>query len=136
MQISNYDIGCEPSPSVPSETLLQDGWGTFLLFFAVSKTIGSNGSVFALLRIQFSRWLMLVTALIFFGILGFQSAVLLISSTAPLVADAAPKLWANVIRNAVEISINVWALLSAKATAFFSGTNPNQSFNPNASGAA
>jgi len=29
-----YDLGCEPSPSVPCETLLQDGWDTFLLFYA------------------------------------------------------------------------------------------------------
>lgn len=43
MLISPYDIGCNPSPSVPAETLLQDGWSTFLLFFAVSKSIGSNG---------------------------------------------------------------------------------------------
>jgi len=28
-----YDLGCGPSPSVPCETLLQDGWDTFLLFY-------------------------------------------------------------------------------------------------------
>ncbi|MBL8818564.1 MAG: hypothetical protein JNL58_21225 [Planctomyces sp.] len=38
-----YDIGCEPSPSAPAETLLQDGWKTYLLFFAVSKTIEETG---------------------------------------------------------------------------------------------
>ena len=38
-----YDIGCEPSPSVPAETLLQDGWCTYLLFFAVSKAVGKTG---------------------------------------------------------------------------------------------
>jgi hypothetical protein len=32
-----HDIGCEPSPSVPAETLIQDGWSTYLLFWAVSK---------------------------------------------------------------------------------------------------
>ena len=37
--IEPYDIGCEPSPSVPAETLLQDGWDAFLLFQAVSKEI-------------------------------------------------------------------------------------------------
>jgi len=36
-------IGCMPSPSVPAETLVQDGWLTFLLFFAVSEEIGSSG---------------------------------------------------------------------------------------------
>jgi hypothetical protein len=38
-----YDIGCEPSPSIPAETLLQDGWKTYLLFFAVSKSIDASG---------------------------------------------------------------------------------------------
>ena len=33
-----YDLGCEPSPSVPCETLLQDGWDTFLLFEPFSGT--------------------------------------------------------------------------------------------------
>ena len=37
-----YELGCEPSPSVPAETLLQDGWETFLLFFAVRRV--STGS--------------------------------------------------------------------------------------------
>ena len=41
--IQNCDIGCEPSPSVPAETLLQDGWSTYLLFFAVSKSVGADG---------------------------------------------------------------------------------------------
>lgn len=41
--IRPFDIGCEPSPSVPAETLLQDGWGTYLLFFAVSKNVGKSG---------------------------------------------------------------------------------------------
>ncbi len=37
-----YDLGCEPSPNVPCETLLQDGWDTFLLFYpfdSVSEVI-------------------------------------------------------------------------------------------------
>lgn len=38
-----YDIGCEPSPSVPAETVVQDGWATFLLFFAVSKSVDETG---------------------------------------------------------------------------------------------
>ena len=36
-RVHPFDIGCEPSPSVPAETLLADGWKTYLLFFAVSK---------------------------------------------------------------------------------------------------
>ena len=42
-RISPYDIACEPSPSIPAETLLQDGSSAFLLFFAVSKTVSETG---------------------------------------------------------------------------------------------
>jgi hypothetical protein len=41
--IREYDIGCEPSPSVPAETLIQDGSSAFLLFFAVSKNKDESG---------------------------------------------------------------------------------------------
>jgi len=34
-----YDIGFEPSPSVPAPTLLKDELGTFLLFFACTQDI-------------------------------------------------------------------------------------------------
>jgi hypothetical protein len=42
-RVQPFDIGCEPSPSVPAETLLADGWKTYLLFFAVSKSVGKSG---------------------------------------------------------------------------------------------
>lgn len=42
-RIRPFDIGCEPSPSVPAETVIQDGWATYLLFFAVSKGVGQSG---------------------------------------------------------------------------------------------
>src|SRR5215467_10737005 len=38
-----YDIGCEPSPSGPAETVIQDGWSTFVLFYAVSKSVDETG---------------------------------------------------------------------------------------------
>ena len=41
-QVVPYNIGCEPE-SVPAETLLQDGWATFLLFRAVSRTVSTSG---------------------------------------------------------------------------------------------
>jgi len=43
--IHDYRIGCQPSPSVPAETVLADGWLTFLAFYAVSETVGSNGTL-------------------------------------------------------------------------------------------
>jgi hypothetical protein len=41
-QVVPYNIGCEPE-CVPAETLLQDGWATFLLFRAVSQTVSASG---------------------------------------------------------------------------------------------
>jgi hypothetical protein len=42
-RVHAFEIGCEPSPSVPAETLLADGWKTYLLFFAVSKGLDESG---------------------------------------------------------------------------------------------
>ena len=41
--LRTYDIGCEPSPSVPEETVIQDRRATYLLFFAVSKSVDETG---------------------------------------------------------------------------------------------
>lgn len=41
--IQAYDIGCEPSPSVSGETVVQNGWATYVLFFAVAKSVGDDG---------------------------------------------------------------------------------------------
>jgi len=43
LSLEPYDIGCEPSPSVTLEVLVQDGWSTFLLFYAVSKDKDESG---------------------------------------------------------------------------------------------
>ena len=43
IQLRPYDIGCEPSPSIPAETLIQDVDKTFLLFWAVSQEVGPAG---------------------------------------------------------------------------------------------
>ena len=44
-KVVDFDLGCEPSPSVPAETVLQDGWSTFLLFFAVSRGKNERGKL-------------------------------------------------------------------------------------------
>jgi len=103
--------------------------GHFTTLFALgTSSLLVIASVLALLRIQFARWLMLAAAFIFFGILAFQSLSFLVSSGASLSPEATPKLWANVIRNTLEIAINAWALLSAKTATFFLGSRPNQAF--------
>ena len=40
-----YELGCRPSPSVPAETVIADGWCTYLLFLAVSQDLDSNGKL-------------------------------------------------------------------------------------------
>ena len=121
------------NPNIPES--MRPGLSTTLLALGTAGLL-IVASVLALLRLQFARWLMLAAALIFFGILGFQSLALLVSSGASLPAEAAPKLWANVIRNTLEIAINAWALLSAKTGSFFRGSRPNQSFKADGSAAA
>src|SRR6476620_4506081 len=45
VRVQPYDIGCEPDPSVPAEMVIQDGWKSYLLFFAVSKSVGRSGNL-------------------------------------------------------------------------------------------
>lgn len=42
-RIVPYEIGCQPSASVPAELLLQDDRRAFLLFFAVSNEVSPSG---------------------------------------------------------------------------------------------
>lgn len=121
------------NPNIPEN--LKPGLSTLLLALGTAGLL-ILASVLALLRVQFARWLMLAAALLFFGILGFQNLALLVSSGSSLPAEVTSKLWANVIRNTLEIVINAWALLSAKTATFFLGSRPNQSFKADASGAA
>lgn len=121
------------NPNIP-ESLRPTGFTTLL-------ALGTSGllivaSALALLRVQFARWLMLAAALVFFGILAYQSLSILVSSGSSLPAAVAPKLWANVVRNTSEIVINAWALLSPKTAAFFSGSRPSQPFKADGSSAA
>jgi hypothetical protein len=75
-------------------------------------------SLLALLGYPKARWATLGGALMFFGILLLQSLRLIVYPSDALPEGSSPQLWANVIRNAIEISINVWVFLSAKVIAF------------------
>ena len=92
---------------------------------ATLLTLGTSvllivASILALLRIQSARWLMLGAALIFFGLLGYQSIALISSQGASLPHELVLKLWANIVRNSLEIIINAWALLSTTTAIYFS----------------
>mgnify|MGYP000200346639 CR=1 FL=1 len=66
-------------------------------FSATLLALGTAGllivaSILALLRIQFARWLMLASALVFFGMLGFQNVALLVMSGPSWPAEVTPRL--------------------------------------------
>jgi hypothetical protein len=77
--------------------------------------------VFALLGYRQARWLALGSAVLFFGILWTQSLLFLVQSGGSLPQVPTRKLWANVVRNSIEIALNLWVFLSAKTAAFFRG---------------
>jgi hypothetical protein len=76
-------------------------------------------SILALLRYPRARWFALGAALIFFGLLLFQSFILIVSPSDALPEGSAPKLWANVVRNSIEISLNLWVFLGSKVATYF-----------------
>lgn len=65
------------------------------------------------------RWgrLMLVAALLYYGIILVQNAYLLVQAQGALIP--AQKVTANVVRSGLEIAINMWAILTARGRAFF-----------------
>jgi hypothetical protein len=81
-------------------------------------------SLLALLRYPKVRLPALGAALLFFGILLLQSLFLLIHPSNDLPVGSPPKLGANVIRNAIEISLNIWVFLSVKVADYPRAVNP------------
>jgi hypothetical protein len=80
-------------------------------------------SLLALLRHPKARLPALGAALLFFGILLLQSLLLLIRPS-DLPVGSSPKLWADVIRNSIEISLNIWVFLSVKVADYLRAVNP------------
>ena len=107
-------------PTIPEE--IRPGLSTSIVALGTSGSLIVS-SVLALLRVRAARWLTLAASLLFFGILGAQSLGFLLSSVAPP-DEIIPKLWGNVIRNTLEIAINLWALLSARTALFFQPAGP------------
>ena len=119
------------NPHIPSG--LRPGLFTTLLSLATSAAL-IVASVLALFGLKFARRFMLIAALIFFGILGYQSLAIIMWGDTPLATELTPRLWTNVIRNALEIGINVWALCSAKTAAFFLDAGSRVALETNTSG--
>jgi hypothetical protein len=89
-----------------------------------TATIMVASSVLALFGKPRSSYFMLAGALLFYGILAAQNAVILYGPHAWLGPEASTKLAANVVRSGIEILINVWALLTAKTRTFFTVAAP------------
>jgi hypothetical protein len=94
------------------------------LLAVTTATLLVSSSVLALLGKPRSPYFMLASALLFYGILVAQNAVMLYGPHDWLGPEAGTKLTASVVRGCIEILINVWALLTAKTRSFFAVAAP------------
>ena len=76
-------------------------------------------SILALVGYPQARWLALGSALVFFGILLIQTVLLMVHLGPSLPPQANAKLAGGVVRNSLEIALNLWVFLSAKTATFF-----------------
>jgi hypothetical protein len=84
-------------------------------------------SLLALIGRSKARRAVLIIATIYFGSIILQNALPLLGMSDSIVP--APKLTANVVRNAISLSLNWWALTSGITLAFFASRSlpPNKS---------
>jgi hypothetical protein len=108
------------SSVVPAE-IVPSGWNAAFSALVAFALIVS--SVLALMGFPRARWIALIMALTFFGLIWLHS--LLAALDPEGVIGAVPtdresrKLWAGVVRTSIEIGLNLWVFLSAKTKAFF-----------------
>ena len=108
------------SSVVPAE-IVPSGWNAAFSALVAFALIVS--SVLALMGFPRTRWIALIIALTFFGLIWIHS--LLAALDPEGVIGAVPtdresrKLWAGVVRTSIEIGLNLWVFLSAKTKAFF-----------------
>jgi len=108
------------SSVVPAE-IVPSGWNAAFSALVAFALIVS--SVLALMGFPRARWIALIIALTFFGLIWIHS--LLAALDPEGVIGAVPtdresrKLWAGVVRTSIEIGLNLWVFLSAKTKAFF-----------------
>ena len=108
------------SSVVPAE-IVPSGWNAAFSALVAFALIVS--SVLALMGFPRARWIALIMALTFFGLIWLHS--LLAALDPEGVIGAVPtdresrKLWAGVVRTSIEIGLNLWVFLSAKTKSFF-----------------
>jgi hypothetical protein len=78
-------------------------------------------SLVALLGKPYGRYIMLLAAVVFYGVLMAQNVVALSGPYAALGQGVGTKLTANLVRTSLELAINFWALLSLKTREYFTG---------------
>ena len=106
------------SPRVAGE--LRPSGGAAILG-AVSPSFLVVTSVIALFGKPYGRNLMLLAALVFYGILIVQNVLLFGSAQSVLGQAGATKVVVNVVRASLELLVNLWALLSFKTRQYFRG---------------
>ena len=108
------------SSVVPAE-IVPSGWNAAFSALVAFALIVS--SVLALMGFPRARWIALIIALTFFGLIWIHG--LLAALDPEGVIGAVPtdresrKLWAGVVRSSIEIGLNLWVFLSAKTKALF-----------------
>ena len=110
--------GKTPIDSMPNATtvLLSVTLTSFLIVTSVSAFLG----------VPYSRWLTLLAAALFFGVLVLQQVEALWLLHDRLTESQRMKVMASSARGVIEIGLNAWALFSAKSARYFAsrGADP------------
>ena len=108
------------SSSIVPAQIVPTGWNAAFAALVAFALIVS--SVLALMGFPRARWIALIIALTFFGLIWLHS--LFAALDPKVVIGQVPtdresrKLWAGVVRTSIEIGLNLWVFLSAKTKAF------------------
>jgi len=108
------------SSLVPAE-IVPSGWNAAFSALVAFALIVS--SVLALIGFPRARWIALIMALTFFGLIWLHSLFAALDpegviGLAPTESQSL-KLWAGVVRTSIEFGLNLWVFLSARTKAFF-----------------
>ena len=110
------------SSRVPGALIPRPWSAAFSMLVAIAVIVSS---VLALIGLPKARWVALILALAFFGILWLQGLLAAVDPVSVMGEmpneSVVHKLWAGVVRNSIEIGLNLWAFLSVRTSAFFEG---------------
>jgi hypothetical protein len=108
------------STKVPAE-LVPGKWSATFSILIPTTLISS--SVLAFFRFRWARWVALISAVGYFGIILVHNLLIFLDPQGMIGQSISErdshKLLAAVIRSSLEIGLNVWAYLSAKSGAYF-----------------